>query len=226
MLQGVGSEFPELRVIEYFLPFELGGSDVILGIKWLQTLGDMTVNWLELRMQFWLDHRLVTLRGDPSLSKSMASCKTLQKLLQQEGEGYLAHLQGNYGLLNSGITSAPIKAVLDGFGDVFSLPVGLPPTRSHTHSIILKEGTPPISVRPYRYPHVQKDEIERLVREMLDAGIIQPSTSPFSSPVLLIKKKMAVGGFVWIIGPLIKRPCSTSFLFLSSMSFWMNCMGP
>ena len=44
-------------------------------------------------------------------------------------------------------------------------------------------------MRPYKYPLQQKDVIEELVQEMLDKGIIQYSTSPFASPVVLVRKK-------------------------------------
>lgn len=82
-----------------------------------------------------------------------------------------------------------ITEVLQKFEKVFHMPTTLPPRRGHEHAIILRDGVPPVSVRPYRYPQIQKDEIEKLVKEMIAAGIIQPSTSPFSSPVLLVKKK-------------------------------------
>lgn len=52
---------------------------------------------------------------------------------------------------------------------------------------MLREGSDPVSVRPCRYPQFQKDEIEKLIREMLQAD--RHSTGPFSSPVLLVKKK-------------------------------------
>ena len=44
-------------------------------------------------------------------------------------------------------------------------------------------------VWPYRYPQIQKDELEAQCTTMLEQGIIRPSTSPFSAPVLLVKKQ-------------------------------------
>lgn len=65
----------------------------------------------------------------------------------------------------------------------------MPHFRSHNHSILLASAAKPINVRPYRYPHFQKAEIEKLLSEMLQSSIIQPSTNPYSSLVLLVKKK-------------------------------------
>lgn len=78
---------------------------------------------------------------------------------------------------------------MEEFGALFEELKGLPPSRSHDHAIRLKTGSGPPNIRPYSYPHYQKNEIKRIEREMLEVGIIQPSTSHFSSPVLLVRKK-------------------------------------
>lgn len=50
-------------------------------------------------------------------------------------------------------------------------------------------GSAPVHVKPYRYPYIPKIEIEKIVKEMLNSRIIKPCVSPFSSPVMLVKKK-------------------------------------
>ena len=72
---------------------------------------------------------------------------------------------------------------------MFETPKGLPPIRDHDHAIHLIPGSVPPNMRPYRYPYVQKRKIERMIAEMLKAGIIQPSQSSFSAPVVLVHKK-------------------------------------
>jgi hypothetical protein len=54
--------------------------------------------------------------------------------------------------------------------------------------IELKDDAAPFKARPYRSnPHVRQ-EIRRQVQDMLDKDIIEPSTSNFGSPVLLVPK--------------------------------------
>nr|GEV60684.1 hypothetical protein [Tanacetum cinerariifolium] len=189
--KGLVVVFPEIQVFEDFLPLELGSTDAILGIKWLQTLGDVKMNWKLLTVKFMVGLGEATLCGDPSLCRSKLSLKAMEKSLKANTECYLVELKELDAHKSSlqGVNTEPLKKLLIQFEDVFNMPFGLPPTRAHEHAINLREGTTPVSVRPYHYPQVQKDEIEKLVREMLEAGIIQPSVSPFSSSVLLVKKK-------------------------------------
>jgi len=63
----------------------------------------------------------------------------------------------------------------------------LPPPQDHGHVITLSSGCKLESDRLYHYAYHQKEEANRL-GEMLDEGLITDSTSPFSSPIILIKK--------------------------------------
>lgn len=47
----------------------------------------------------------------------------------------------------------------------------------------------PVYVKNYRLPHTQKDEINRQVQNLLDNDLIEPSTSNFNSPLILVPKK-------------------------------------
>lgn len=82
-----------------------------------------------------------------------------------------------------------IQVLLDRFQHLFATQLALPPARPCDHNIPLVPSAQPVQVRPYRYPPLLKDEIERQVSDMLKLGIIMPSASPFSSLVLLVKKK-------------------------------------
>ena len=78
---------------------------------------------------------------------------------------------------------------MENHSKVFETPKVLPPIRDHDHAIHLIPGSVPPNMRPYKYPYAQKSEIECMVAEMLEAGIIQPRQSSFSALVVLVHKK-------------------------------------
>lgn len=108
-----------------------------------------------------------------------------------------------------------LQQVVEKYIKVFDVPKGMPPPQGHEHTIIFKEGSNPVGVRPYRYPRCQKDEIERLIKEMLAAGIIKPSSSPYLSPVLLVKKWTGLGSLASSIELSIKIRFPTNTRFSS-----------
>lgn len=109
-------------------------------------------------------------------------------------------------------TRNDLTLVLSSFPSVSAPSAGLPPNRHCDHQIVLQPGSQPVSVRPYRYNHLQKDEMERLVAEMIAAGIIRPSSSPYSSPVLLVRKKDGSWHFC-VDYRQLNKSCPTSILF-------------
>ncbi|GAB0092034.1 hypothetical protein DMENIID0001_069770 [Sergentomyia squamirostris] len=83
-----------------------------------------------------------------------------------------------------------IEEICGRFHNAFYLPGDLLGAKDVLcHEIPLLSGTPPISIRQYRLPEQQKNEIRKQVREMLEQGIIEPSVSAFNSPAIIVKKK-------------------------------------
>ena len=67
------------------------------------------------------------------------------------------------------------------------IPKGIPPISDFDHVIHLIPGSVPPNIIPYRYPYGQKSEIEHMVAEMLEVGIIRPSKISHSRPVVIIR---------------------------------------
>ncbi|KAH7719740.1 hypothetical protein AAVH_12775 [Aphelenchoides avenae] len=57
------------------------------------------------------------------------------------------------------------------------------------HFIHLIPNATPVRAKAYRTPINLTPEVERQLKELLDLKIIQPSTSPFASPIVLVRKK-------------------------------------
>ncbi|KAK1628363.1 hypothetical protein QYE76_002678 [Lolium multiflorum] len=174
-LQPAGAETYSVPVLVGDEPFsidcvglDLGCYDFILGVDFLSTLGPILWDLDVLSLIFWREGgRRVHWTG-------MGSTGTSPQL----------HLMA------SALDEAhPLLAdLLQQHGDLFDEPQGLPPSRPCDHRIHLLPNTAPVAVRPYRYPQLQKDELERQVAVMLAQGIIRISTSPFCAPVLLVRK--------------------------------------
>ncbi|CAM8926575.1 unnamed protein product [Rhodiola kirilowii] len=183
------------------------GVDLVLGAQWLAEVGPTTFCFKELWMQLtWAGAPLQLYGIRPNIQLTQTSAAQMQKTARQKGALCYLHLYATWSketLPNQDDAPAtltlpehlasefrqPLVQLLSEYQSVFQAPHGLPPVRSTDHAIPLLAGTNPVTVRPYRYPHYQKTEIEAMIRNMLDEGIIRPSHSPFSSPVLLVKKK-------------------------------------
>lgn len=188
------------RIPFFILPIH--GADLVLGVQWLQTIGVFQSDYTIPCIQFTHQMKPVTLVGSKTSTPNPASysqfCRyiftdaidslhtvTLSTIEPPETEPIL----GLPSPIDTSKLDPSIASLLSHYTNVFSIPKSLPPHRNQDHHIHLLPGSNPINVKPYRYPHCQKEVMTTMIKEMLQEGLIKPSTSPFSSPVLLVRKK-------------------------------------
>ena len=113
---------------------------MVLGVTFLRTLGPILWDFDDLCMAFSRGGRRVFWRGIGSTQHDVQSTQRLHAL-RQDGPALMERL-------------------LQSFEDLFAEPQGLPPVRSCDNRIHLQPNTAPVAVRPYRYPQLQKEELE------------------------------------------------------------------
>ncbi|GKV50520.1 hypothetical protein SLEP1_g57222 [Rubroshorea leprosula] len=186
----------------------LGSCDMVLGIQWLETLGDILWNFKTLRMEFAVNGQKYVLRGSSQVSLKMVGSKGMVRLLKKEGQASSIHLcslivdavegRGTWQTEENKAentskkvsTCSELEKLLLEYANLFAEPKGLPPHRAHDHKICLKAGTDPINQRPYRYAGVQKDVIEKMTQELLqtDYRTLNKQTVKDKYPIPLIEE--------------------------------------
>lgn len=88
-----------------------------------------------------------------------------------------------------------IENICAKYADIFYLKGdSLSTTDVYKHTITVKPNTNPIFTKPYKLPYSQKTEVTAQINKMLKEKIIEPSTSEWSSPILLVPKKLDKNG--------------------------------
>lgn len=128
-------QLQQLKCKGDFSVFAAEGEDVVLGMEWLENLGEVEANFKELTLKIEGSTSYVV-KGDPSLCKGEVSAKTIRKELEEEEGGYLVecflqHLETE--------VPAGITGVIEDFEDISQDPIGLPPQRRHDHAIVIKK---------------------------------------------------------------------------------------
>ncbi|GBN30424.1 Retrovirus-related Pol polyprotein from transposon 297 [Araneus ventricosus] len=81
-----------------------------------------------------------------------------------------------------------VKELLQEFQNLFSTSDSDVRRCNMTQHRINTGNHPPIKQYPRRLPLAKKEEAESLVKEMVDNGIIEESSGPWASPIVLVKK--------------------------------------
>jgi hypothetical protein len=183
-----------LQIYDYHLKshmfaIDMGGCDILLGADWLRTLGPILMDFKALTMQFDQEGHQYKFQGINVGSPEVISSHRMEKILKKGHSSVISQL---HAIQETETPPVPqdLQALLYKHQMVFSTPQGLPPSRGvHDHSIPLVPRSLPPNIRPYRHPFSQKNEIEKLVQQLLNASVILPSTSPYSSPIVMVLKK-------------------------------------
>ena len=188
--------------------------DLILGRSWLQE-HEPTPNWSNDTWRLGSENDAILLSPIETMVNDFTSCagtdyaqglpqlnylissKQLSKHFKEEGTtGCLLYMKESSS--NPSFPSKDghsknetwVQQLLKEFSSVFSdaLP-GLPTDSGFEHVIQLQPDAKPINRAPYKMSPAELDELRKQLDELLALGLIRPSSSPFGSPVLFVRKR-------------------------------------
>jgi len=180
----------EMSVDLIIIPLEK--HEVILGMDWLGKY-KATLDCHRGKVRFEREGGKLEFQGiRPASGKLVVSAVQAERMLQNGCEAYLATITTTDGGTSSELEDIPVAK---DFADVFQSLSGVRPDRSDPFTIELEPRTAPLSKAPYRMAPPEMAELKKQLDDLLEKGFIQPSSSPWGAPVLIVKKK---DGSFWL----------------------------
>ena len=182
---------------EDFFISPLQHQDVLLGMPWFHRM----------RAKLSLPNRFISFQHDDQEVKlrvdekghtiPLVSHVSIHKAIKSAAFAYMVYVKdtslnsSSSNLSNLSQDEINQKVFLDEYASCFtdSIPGELPPSTGDDHRIDLIPSTTPPNKPPYRVSLPQQEEIMAQVNELVEKGMVKPSSSPFCSPVLLVQKK-------------------------------------
>lgn len=87
----------------------------------------------------------------------------------------------------------PLTELCTEFSDIFALETEKITTNNFYKQKLRLTDNDGVYIKNYRIPYNQKDEIRKQIEKLRNDDIIEPSTSPYNSPILLVPKKSLPG---------------------------------
>lgn len=158
---------------QQFRILDLPGHDVVLGSDWMAQHSPVSFSY---------DPRQLTVNYNGQTPITIPACETLSatdeidalelnRLLLSGAPAFVLQLAEDTTLQSSKQHTTPpeIQEILTACSEVFQEPTGLPPVRDLDHEIPLKPDAAPPNSRPYRVPHMQRNEMEKQIHHLLQS---------------------------------------------------------
>ena len=139
------------------------------------------------RMELLKSSEVVTI-GCLSTEESLQSTDTHTPQITPEKEKKLWEIVQGMGAELSSQERKRVFDLLVKYQAIFPQKGEIGKTKVLQHKICTGNA-PPVRQRPRRTHFHQREESRKVLREMLDNNIVRPSSSPWASPVVLVKKK-------------------------------------
>lgn len=197
MRESIANKLPgkRLQVVNYLRgigPFPVVSTSILTTVCVIDNIN------IEIEFHILPDYEMTSdvLIGANLLSKTGLTVIITQNSATLCSQPRVMHMRTTAGLfndINHDLSNAAeidqLIALLNKYSAIFTR--GYSKTRVNTGQLEIRLKNPNkfVERRPYRLSPVERKKVKEIVKELLDNDIVQESKSPYSSPIILVRKK-------------------------------------